>query len=867
MEIRHHELLPGGSDAQFTYYTISSIFDMNPSSTKEAADVHSFVKQSVTWFTNIQDHVMYRVWKNSKEFDLLPYTKETSNVADVHQFTFSLYSHHYENLATTLEEWLAAVHIPDYLYAPVGHYSPRMYQSRYNGFTLSIYDGSFWKKRTDKFSFTNHIPDSSQGRINDVYLVTNTETKTSDFWIKTTSGWDITTDIQITDTAPTAPSVNTIWLDPTGFRVSLSNGQSWSDEEILVRLNDLDTDAIHMQQVDSSWQFNKHNGVGWEPIVLSGNIVRDEHTWFTLDGEQRTFKILTDNSALLGVNEDEIGGGSVDVYMNTTADTSLVGTAEKLVWRDAAQVVTASTVEEDVVFVDAIDLVYATWNGTASTNGANAVIDVPTVLAHIPNFATPIAGDWHGTSQQATNQQSVTWSTPTLVGGMGDGSHVQVEVFNNNVSVAQSEVVTNNDTTTTIDGITVAVTEYQQIEGVGYGNLSVALSHTVLFSDSVRIKVVITHTDMWGRAHAYQQEYFYDRVGDILPQLDTSTTLTVSVTGTPVLKTTSGFNSYTTGTNTALTVNNMRFISRDTTKVGTNFVFDSTLPIETIQASTIVDTGLFSGIQVGQNDELLQYNDNKQFDVDGVVTASQVVANITLSDPWSDNEGSLISSSKLLVDTLVDSSTDLYEDFSTESRRLSADQTTAWNSTAQLVAGNAAVFQGKLYVPSNLRSPQGLQLGDLTTYLPINTTSTISQPVEYHRAFTLTPNNDFSSLVFEIEGTFGTYNDINDALANDAVKIFVYKGGAAIGTTGKINANTDPLWLHGAKQYSYVTFNNGSTQSNEGATIRTSHAGTASEPNSRVQATFGAYKINTSLWMQLVLADDSIIIDSIRIIE
>lgn len=527
------------------------------------------------------------------------------------------------------------------------------------------------------------------------------------------------------------------------------------------------------------------------------------------------------------------------------------------------------------------------WDQNDGSNGDQSVTD--TLVRTTARIANPSGGQgspfrtngWEGTDQDATDQSTVTLTTPGSTTGFGGDSTMTIVVRDATGSIVGgylTPVITGNGSIVDPSGnITVTISGYAPDATRFSAKAEVLVDFKGILDDAGqssggRFHIEVTHTtdsstDGTGPYTYTMSDVFYD----IDPTTPTATGLTIAETGGAVVtKHISGLEYYDLGSDFTVDVADIDQINRNVARSTANLVLTGTeYGLPTLNHSPFgTGSANFTGYTFDHDQDNLTY----QFTAWEINSTNHryigPTANVTAfaQDPWNAQSPIASSDASVLVDTYVDNATDTFEDFRGESRLENSSFTLSRDSTVSLVAGEAMVFNDRLMSPeatTYIRSdgPNSANT-DWTGYSPTaggaNPDYTgLTVPVSAYRRFPDATGLSRSSMSIVFSGTSAGANFLADLVSSD-LEVFVYRisGGAGSGAFGPPPGNTQPLSLHGAA-FNFATFDDGVTDGQ----IR---EGTSS--GNTINATFGSGTfMEDGIYCHIRINDPAIQIDSMTV--
>ena len=252
-------------------------------------------------------------------------------------------------------------------------------------------------------------------------------------------------------------------------------------------------------------------------------------------------------------------------------------------------------------------------------------------------------------------------------------------------------------------------------------------------------------------------------------------------------------------------------------------------------------------------------------------------------DPWGVSSINLSTTQNILIDCNQTNSSDLVENFNIENKRLirGISNYSSWNSQTLLSTTSTATdgslgspnvpYVDALFVGGELRSPVKYFLTDPNNQVQTNLSGfkpdkSISNPnytsltgtAVFHRSFITTNPSAISSLNMTLSGSFGSINNLQNALENSRLKIYVRKVNAAT-LSHQYGPTSEPLSLHGGL-YNSGDFDDGvSGLDNSKGFMRTGVSGNT------VSGTFGGFDALDGIWIEVQLVDNTISLTSITV--
>jgi hypothetical protein len=212
-----------------------------------------------------------------------------------------------------------------------------------------------------------------------------------------------------------------------------------------------------------------------------------------------------------------------------------------------------------------------------------------------------------------------------------------------------------------------------------------------------------------------------------------------------------------------------------------------------------------------------------------------------------------------MIDTYGITSTNQAEFFDDENRRQNigyngGNSAGNWNSTNALSEGQALVYGGRLQIPNTSKLTDGTLNANWSSFNPPGNPnySSLGGPASYYRTIVDTSGLDRSSFQLVFTGTFAT-----SATADLAANLLVIKiRRRASSNGGQAGPTCFPLYLSDAL-YDFSSFDDGFTNGQ----IRE-----ATSSGNTVNGTFGGFSCNTGIFIEIMLNDVRISIDSFQVV-
>ena len=589
--------------------------------------------------------------------------------------------------------------------------------------------------------------------------------------------------------------------------------------------------------------------------------------------------ITLDTTSLVFTKQNGGGGGN----LNVMDEGNLIGVFDTLNFIGASVEARAELGRANVYIPPPPPVTYAShWNTADGNNGNQAVTDTtPRTNAWISSPTAennPFAiGSWAGTVQSATQATAATYTTPGLTTGFGGDAHALIRLLDADgttvlsaftaLNLSASGTVSNPNTT-----ISLTLTNYQADNSRSKANMAVVVDFGTILSaagrQGGRLAVSITFytdstTDGTG-PYAYTSAPVFCDVGSSPPAIHGSVTL-APTDNLAVVKKLSGITYYTNGTQFTLQATGLDGINSNTARATGNLnIGASSAGIAAFDQSPLpggVGSGSFSGwsnlysvsgVSYAKADNTLNQANYRQ-------ATKTAVASALLRDTW--NPGSVVTSNAvfLLIDTYGTTSTNLAEFFDDEARRQDStynngNPTGNWNNALTLAPGTAMVYGGRLQIPSTTKLSTGAPNANWTTFNPPGNPdySSLTATSNYYRTIVDTSGSDRASVQFVFTGTFVTSASAD--LASDLLRLTLRRRASSNG--GQAGIACAPLIVNGPL-YDFAAFDDGLTNG---------YVREATSTGNTVNATFGGFACNTGLFIELVIADARISVDSLTVV-
>lgn len=521
------------------------------------------------------------------------------------------------------------------------------------------------------------------------------------------------------------------------------------------------------------------------------------------------------------------------------------------------------------------------WNTSDGLNGDQFVSD--SVSRTTQRIATPNGGEgdpfktntWAATNQDATLDDTATFTTPDVTTGWGGDSTMQVRVYDASSNLLDSyttpAITTNGVHTSTSGNIQITIASYGTDTTKFKAKATVVVDIDQVFLDEVPIQqggryhievdhITDTTTDGAQTFSFTQDDVFLDR-NPTTPSINGTTSITEG--STVLTKHLSGIEYYILNSEFDASVQDIDQLNRNTAKTSQNLIIEGAdYGLATLNHSPFgTGSGNFSGWT----------NDDDQDNVNWSVTGWQITqsnyrfigttGNVSAQarDGWNDGTAVNGSDALILVDTYLINSTDTYEPFDDENRRQASDYTTAWDSTSFLSAGEALVQNSRLMVPnqSTLVGESSASNTDWSSYKPDlggtnpnYTSNGLGSGVSFYRTFPDSASIFRPNMTLTFSGTFVGGNALSD-LTNQYLEIFVRKVNG-VGNSGKVS----PALLAHGQAYNAGTFDDGNTDG---------YIRLGSSSGNTIQCTFGTFTMKDGIYMEIKIRHNTVKINSINV--
>lgn len=422
------------------------------------------------------------------------------------------------------------------------------------------------------------------------------------------------------------------------------------------------------------------------------------------------------------------GGGSLDGIQISDEGTRVGGLIDKLNFIGADVNVTLSNNPGEVnIYIPTFNTSSRFNTNTGTTNATvTPLTTVSRLVAGPTTEGNPFKiGDWvAGTAKNVTRAKSWVYSTveqfflTTLL------TTFKVSILDaNETTVVNTHTfaLTANRVMNSTDGkITLTVTNFEA-DGLGHKcKISVAINIATILPNGGRASVVLDHIDGSETFTFKQDKFFYDNE----PSVASLATVTIVPTaGQTVSRSLSGISNYTNGSKFTISLaglNNLNANTYPTIQVNATAVPFAIAPLN-------LNGGNLTGWTVKHDVTGVSYvKTDCNVATANVSTSGNALVSGRVID-WTN--GPLVNSvnGNYNVDTYVDNATRVYEDFRTETHRLT-NSFTAWDSVEDITSYDGG--EGLQLEDSRLVYPTK----DYTSYLPVGPNySTVSGVKKYQR--------------------------------------------------------------------------------------------------------------------------------------
>ncbi len=875
MELVQHEILDTGASKNFHYYTLVCGFDINPNNGDTARDMFMHIRGIISQRAEIMDDIAIRVFRNDLSFGLTNYPSDSEDMVAT-QYLFSVSAHNNGWTLAELSAALGSTLISTKMRPRDGSVVIKWYESLANGMNFSVLNqtsGEYESIPKWDIKLSKSVPIAKNGSNKQMWIVPNTNGMMT-FYYKDNGEWfNITQRTEVSTEEPTDNEL--FWFDPTGMQANIGDTiDTYSEDVFNMVLNATDGSEIRMVNFGVGIQCYVRSAGEWDPRPVDGNMVYDEYNWFNKNNEnaEPTFSFEEQNEALQGTSE--LGGGSVEIYNYSYSPDNLIGTATALVFVDGDQRAYLGS-EEGIIMVGTAPEYASNFMTSNGSTGNQSYTNINTTQVFVgdPQNNAFVAGDWAATEKPANGSDAGTWATPGLISGFGAGSTINVTVLDGDNQVIDQitdhEFTANGVATATGAGATTVTLTNYDADGADRfaANMELNIDHTAIYAGAsgvIKVTITMVAAEDANTEYEFSQSYFYDADGGADPVINGAVALERQTATTKHL---SGIEYMTTGERFEASALDIDGLAEDSFNSGTVISFNyGAIPIPDFTAGRAHSD--WTGMTTAHDLAGASFTTDAVVSEPGIVYIGTTQPVYSVSDPWTTVPRS-VTISPMLIDTVVDTSTDLVETFQSESRRLT-DNWTTWNSETALIAGQALVGNQRLMVPNQLKTTVGTTAAatefENAGYIPANAGLDYSSldstsGVSYKRRFVFTSSTqEFANLSINFAGEFGSHANIVEALVAGDIEIFMYKEWDTDGEITDPSLNSRPVWLHAP--YSFADFNNGVTQSAGGAGVRL-----PTSANNTVNVSFGGFSLARSFWLDVVINSDDISLSNITVSE
>lgn len=512
-------------------------------------------------------------------------------------------------------------------------------------------------------------------------------------------------------------------------------------------------------------------------------------------------------------------------------------------------------------------------------------------------------GGWADSNQDTTLSSSVIFDTPQVVTGFGGDSTMTVNLFRSDGSANQILLETFTTPAIAANGnfvsgnITVNISSYgadsTRFSAIPTITVNAGAALTTDGRSGGRYQIQIIHntdtsTDGTG-PYTFLQDWIFIDTDPATPSLS-GVTIGEDPSGTVVTKFLSGLEYYGLGSEFQAQIADIDDHNSNTQRVPTTTTINAAeygLPT--------LNQAPFTGGSGATNYGNYTNDDNQQnvtYDNQGtnyaITNASyrRIANDVNISgfiqDPWNSSGTSLSPDRLVAIDTFLTTGNStsqvenyIDEEFRQTDRTFNGGSATGdFNSSILLATGityttdsgdaangiGAMVFNDQLMHPQSTTLVGGANDGtansNWTNYFPnaggqpdysVAAYDRATLESVYFRTFTVPgfpSTTQYTSGEVTIVGNPVGADFVTD-LENNDIRIYLRKIDGD-GNTGLPNAS--PIWLHGAAAFNFATFDDGTTQTNAGATARTNSSGNT------VQFTFGGFFMEDGLYVEIVMS-------------
>ena len=325
-----------------------------------------------------------------------------------------------------------------------------------------------------------------------------------------------------------------------------------------------------------------------------------------------------------------------------------------------------------------------------TTNGSNncLVNDILTVDRHISAPTTegnPFEiGNWtSGTIHSVTNREVLTYSTNNACSFVDDSTTIEATIYGADGLTVLATHVTNaisGDMDVVNDNIRIKISTFGMDLSKYRGIVDVEFNIGAIISSGGRFSIeIIHHNGVDGDFTKVQNDVFYD-AETYLPILSG---VNISETaGASVIVQKSGVYEYGLGSQFSVAVSDIDYINSNS--YPTNFInisgFEYGLPTLEIEGFELMD---WNDNYNNKNASYLK--DDWEITVNNYFTKTNTASISARTVDWINGNWIESVNENIIVDTYLDSSDRIYEDFTGEENRLKSDLITHWDSTESLL--------------------------------------------------------------------------------------------------------------------------------------------------------------------------------------
>jgi hypothetical protein len=431
----------------------------------------------------------------------------------------------------------------------------------------------------------------------------------------------------------------------------------------------------------------------------------------------------------------------------------------------------------------------------ATANGSQAIIFSPvptnasffnqnlgTTNAVVPNISVTTRNVSNPTSE-GTPFKKGSWSAGQSISATNSGTWVYTppgafSIFNSSTTTFRARLYDSDGTTVlnehlftitgnysaTVNNITINITGFVADSGKFKANISISYALSIILSNGGRVSVELRHDNATdGIFTKTQNDIFYDSNNN----LASGSGLSISESaGFVVTRPLSGILYYTTGSRFTSAIADLDYLN-DRSYPSTQVIVDA--PLYGLSAISITGAGLTGWTNAWDNTNASYLNTNWQISTSNYSTITTVGQSTGVIQDWSNVPLTSTANSPILVDTYSDNSTRIYEDFRSESRRLTSSYGT-WDGTNSLLTYDGSlglqVAQSRLIYPTLNFSTYNPNLGTQYNY------STASSNRVYYSSF-YKVGTSFTNGIF----TFGDHNLLESDITGSNVLVDISLNG------------------------------------------------------------------------------------------